>query len=101
MRAIHLHDIDLAARVLVGLSGEAERREAMARMLAEADLADRYRKRTHRLWHCRQDGSLAAAARETGPVAPLSHCDREYLRALIVVAEEVERFRARREPPLR
>lgn len=67
MRAVHLTDLDIAARVLAG-QGCAARDRLARRMIAFARLADLYRKRTgkpHPRWGA---GALQDAARRLGPV---------------------------------
>lgn len=86
MRPVLHGDVVAAARALLPLP-EAERPAAMARLLAEADAADRYRRRmgrVHRLWG---NGSLMAAAMAR-PLPPEPFlADPDYLRCLIVVLE--------------
>ncbi|NDV00841.1 hypothetical protein [Pseudoroseicyclus tamaricis] len=60
MRPVTITDLDLAARALLAAPPEA-RPALAATMLAEADIADRYRKRLGRL-HAYGGGSLTHAA---------------------------------------
>lgn len=91
MRPVLIGDVLAAARVLRDLPEEARGVE-LARLLAEADLADRIRKRTGRAHPRYGNGSLMAAAlaRQPGPEAFLS--DPEMLDA---VGRVVAALRAR------
>jgi hypothetical protein len=84
MQAVHLTDLDIAARVLAGRA--CETRDKLARrMIAFAHLADRYRKRTgkaHPRWGA---GALQDAARRLGPVTDADARSEDYRSALATI----------------
>lgn len=95
MRALAPADISAAARVLLRLP-EAVRAEAMARMVGEAEAADRYRKRlgrAHPLWG---NGTLEAVARARPMAVPRALSDGEYLSCLGVVFDALIARRGQR-----
>jgi len=93
MRPILPGDLDAAARCL--MAAGASRRPAMAaNLVARADLADRFRKRTGRLHPCHGDGSLMAVARLAGAGAAIWRCDADYCRCLALVLDALEDRRA-------
>lgn len=86
MRALAPADISAAARALLRLP-ESARVEAMARMVREAEAADRYRKRlgsAHPLWG---NGTLEAVARARPMAPPQSLGEPDYLSCLGVVLD--------------
>jgi hypothetical protein len=94
MRHLAPSDLTAAARALLPLA-PPERPRAMARMIAEAEAADRYRKRAgraHALWG---NGTLEAAARgrEIAPQPSLS--DTDYLSCLAEVLDALVAHRRR------
>ena len=77
MRPPHLMDLDRAARAILD-HAPAKRAGALARILASADIADRYRKRTGRTHPVHGDGTLWAATQRpnrppSGQVPPGYH----------------------------
>ena len=85
MRPVTHTDLDAVARALIAAGAGRERR--LAQILAEADIADRYRKRL-RKWHrAFGDGTLAAAARGHAMVPPRRCSDRDYMACLAMVLE--------------
>ncbi|MGD9917900.1 MAG: hypothetical protein AB7U46_07760 [Paenirhodobacter sp.] len=93
MRAISHGDLILAARAVRGLP-VARRPELLARMLEEAHVADRYRKRLGRAHPRWGNGSLMARAMAE-PLAPEGWPDAEALEALAQVIAAVRLWRAR------
>ncbi|MDH3262591.1 MAG: hypothetical protein OEM24_01180 [Paracoccaceae bacterium] len=86
MRALAPVDISVAARALLCFPGAA-RELAIARMVKEAEAADRYRKRLgrgHPLWG---NGTLEAAARNRPLATPKSLSDCDYLSCLALVLD--------------
>lgn len=84
MRPIHLTDLDLAARVLLGCDSE-DRASAACRIVAGARLADLYRKRMrqcHQVWG---DGTLVGAALAVGVPVPPHRCDGAYRHAMVTL----------------
>lgn len=84
MRPLAPSDLTAAARALLALP-EAARAAAAARMVAEAEAADRYRRRTgrwHPLWG---DGTLESAARARPLAPPAVWGDRRHLACLALV----------------
>lgn len=84
MREVLPGDLSAAARALLPLP-EAARRAAAKRMIAEADIADRYRKRTGRAHALYGNGSLMAAALRRHPPAEPFLSDPGYLDCLATV----------------
>jgi serine O-acetyltransferase len=97
MRPILPGDLDAATRVVLRLP-PALRPVVIDRLLAEAELADRYRQRTGRLHPLHGNGSLSAAAGRW-PQAPLpAALSIAAARALIAVLEGWLRWRGARDP---
>jgi len=86
MRPVTYGDLDHCAQALLAAppGGRAAR---MAAIIAAAETADRYRKRTGRLWRGQGDGSLTAAARAMGARPGPARLDAAYCAALAVAAE--------------
>lgn len=85
MRPVTYTDLEAVARALIAAGPMRERR--LDQILAEADIADRYRKRLGR-WHRPfGDGSLAAAARGHAMVQPRGCADRAFLECLSLVLD--------------
>jgi len=95
MRPVLHGDVVAAARVLLGVP-RAERRRVMRQMLQQASFADQYYKRLKRGHPTWGNGSLMAAAgtREMAPEPFLD--DPTYCRCLVVVFEELIRWRSER-----
>lgn len=85
MRPVLVGDMLAAARVLMALPREA-RDGAMAELLAEAELADRFRKRCGRAHPRFGNGSLMAAALVRAPGPEPFPADPPFLDALSRVA---------------
>lgn len=94
MRPILPADLDLAARVLLNLP-KVERRAVIARLIGQADIADRYRKRLGRAHPLYGSGSLMAAALRHRHDAPARHCDDDYCACLAEVLDALAVYRAR------
>ncbi len=86
MRQVLHGDVVAAARVLLAERPEA-RAGAFARLLAEADLADRWRRATGRAHPLHGDGSLMAAALAHRPRPEPFLSEADYLECLRVVIE--------------
>jgi hypothetical protein len=84
MREVLSGDVTVAARALLPCPAAA-RRPLMRRMIAEADLADRYRKRIGRGHRLYGNGSLMAAALARDPPPEPYLSDAEYLDCLATV----------------
>lgn len=94
MRELLQGDVAAAARVLLALP-EAARAPALKRMLAEAEIADRYRRHVGRAHWLYGDGSLRAAAmRHAMPAEPLLS-DPDYLDCLARVIAALSERRSR------
>jgi hypothetical protein len=88
MRHIAPSDLSAAARALLALP-EPARTAAAARLVAETEAADRYRKRfgrSHPLWG---NGTLEGAARGRPLAEPRSLSDTEYLSCLAAVIDAI------------
>ncbi len=86
MRPLAPADLTVAARALIALP-EAARAQTARRLVAEAEAADRYRRRTgrwHPLWG---DGTLEAAARSRPLAPPPAWGERAHLSCLALVLE--------------
>ena len=94
MRPILPPDLDLLARVLLPLPAES-RAGAISQILAAADLADRYRKRTGRLHLLHGDGSVLSQALQQGTPAAAFACDPAYCTALAAVLAGIADWRNR------
>ena len=96
MRAVRQDDLAAAARALLAVD-EADWADLSDRILAESDLADRYRKRLRRLWPGGLDGTImsAALAHPHGP--PLARLGRREARAMIAMLAALERWRDARD----
>ncbi|MCX7645466.1 MAG: hypothetical protein N2Z62_09265 [Rhodobacteraceae bacterium] len=92
MRALAHPDLATAARALLALP-EARRAAEAARMLVEAEAADRYRKRVGRSHPVWGNGTLEGAARSRTLVEPRPLSDREYLSTLALVLDAILRHR--------
>jgi hypothetical protein len=86
MRQVLHGDVTAAARLLRAAPA-AERAAAFARLVAEAELADRWRRRTGRAHPDYGDGTLMAAALAHRPGPEPFLTDAEYLDCLRVVIE--------------
>lgn len=95
MRQLLHGDVTAAARVLLRLPPE-QRAGALAEMIAAADLAHRWRKRTGRALPGRGDGSLAAAAAFHDPAPEPFLSDPDHLECLRLVIEGLIARRAHR-----
>ena len=82
MRAIHLTDLDIATRVLMGLPA-GQQAEAARDIVAGARLADRFRKRLRRRHPVWGDGTLAQAALAVRGPAASPRCDARYRAAMV------------------
>lgn len=96
MRPILPADLDLAARVLM-TAPIADRRVVMARLIAQADIADRYRKRLRKAHPLFGSGSLMAAALRHDHSAPARQCDDHYCACLADVLCALAAYRRRHE----
>ncbi|MBE0414643.1 hypothetical protein [Yoonia sp.] len=94
MRAVQLADIECAMRHLLQVP-PAQRRAAMADLLARADSADRYRKRLRRRHPDFGDGTLMAAAMGQGVAPRPAACDAQVLACLDIVITVLRARKAR------
>jgi len=92
MRPILPTDLDIAARVLMTIP-KIERRAFVARLIAQADVADRYRKRLGRAHPHYGSGSLMAAALRHDHQAPTRHCNDLYCACLAEVLCGIAEYR--------
>ena len=84
MRPVHICDLDAGVRALLVVPPAAQPARAR-QIVADADTADRYRKRTGRLWRDYGPGTLAGAAARWGRSAAPAFCDARYRAALAVL----------------
>lgn len=94
MRPLLPGDLDCAVAVVMAQPPEA-RAGVAARLLAQADLADRYRKRLGRAHPVYGTGSLMSAALGWSFPSNGRLYDSSYCSALIVVLSAVQEWRAR------
>lgn len=94
MRAILPGDLERCAIALLAMP-PVERPLVMGRILSDADLADRYRKRLGRVHPTLGDGSLTSAARRQGRSARPARCDPRFCACLSVVLDGIAAWRAR------
>lgn len=87
-------DLDHCVRTLLSVPPEA-RAWAMDTIIARADLADRYRKRTGRILRGAGDGSLMTAAWTISRQPPPPRCDAAYCAGLAVVVGALADWRSR------
>lgn len=84
MRSVHLTDLNIATRVLMAAK-ECHRQTLAQDIIANARIADKFRKKTgrnHVKWGA---GSLADACRHLSKARRLQDCDPLYLRCLATV----------------
>lgn len=84
MRPVHLADIEVAARVLLTLAPH-DRADQMAKLIANADVADRYRKRLGCPHPVFGTGTIMSAAASFRQAARPGQMDANTLDALVVV----------------
>ncbi|MCF7700338.1 hypothetical protein GLR48_13595 [Loktanella sp. M215] len=84
MRPVGLSDLDDAVRAVLAVR-VADRAATAVRLVGQACVADRYRKRLGRRHPAWGDGTLSAAARAGPMVAASGWCDRDYRAALAVM----------------
>ena len=94
MRPILPADLDLAARVLMS-APIADRRAVIAQLIAQADIADRYRKKLGKAHPLFGGGSLMAAALRHDHGAPARQCDDHYCACLAEVLSALAAHRRR------
>lgn len=82
MRPVHITDLDRVVRAVLPLSG-IERSDRLRDIVASADAADRYRKRTGRPHAFYGNGSLGGAVSEA--VCLINYCNADYRACLIEV----------------
>ncbi|WP_170432105.1 DUF7742 family protein [Ruegeria arenilitoris] len=95
MRPILHGDVSSAARVLLTVP-QAQRERLCARMIAEAELADRHVAATGRLHPVYGNGALMAAARSRPLADEPSFSDTEYCRCFETVLRHLIRFQLNR-----
>jgi len=93
MRAIGLSDLDLAARALMCVPASQQRAVA-ARLLEDADVCDRWRRRFGTIHPSGGTGSLYAQA-ALGAVTSVSTVGPDYIAAFQVVLQAVSDWRTR------
>ena len=86
MRAVHLSDLNMAARALLA-APERRRRNLVRLLIQNACLADTYRKKTGRTHPQYGDGSLCAVCLPMARAAMPDRCDPRYLACLGIVIE--------------
>ena len=86
MRAVHLSDLNMAARALLA-APERRRRNLVRLLIQNACLADTYRKKTGKVHPQYGDGSLCAACQPMTKAAMPDRCDPDYLECLGIVIE--------------
>mgnify|MGYP003630823097 CR=1 FL=1 len=86
MRAVHLSDLNLAARALLAVPDNG-RRELLKYLIQYAHLADKFRKKTGRAHPQFGDGSLGAICQPAAMAAMPDRCDPRYLECLGIVIE--------------
>lgn len=84
MRPVHIADLDMVTRALLALPCH-DRRAAAARIVARADVADRYRKRTGQAHPTFGSGTLASAIPRKVDAAQPARCDAIYFDALAAI----------------
>lgn len=88
MRAIHLSDLNLAARTLLAVPDQA-RVGTMQCLVNAARVADKFRKRTGRAHIVYGNGSLGSACQHREKVKMPDRCDVEYLECLGIAIEQI------------
>lgn len=86
MRAVHLSDLNIAARTLLAVP-EAIRADMIKEVLSQAQVADKYRKRTGRSHAQFGNGSLSAACQHRIKSRRPDRCDPNYLECLEIVIQ--------------
>lgn len=94
MRPVLPDDLDRCARALMPLPPDA-RPARMDAVIAAADIADRFRKRTGRMHPALGDGSLGVVAWRAGLAVRPNQCDGLYCACLAVVLHSLARWRSR------
>ncbi len=94
MRLLGAADLFAAARALLA-APEPLRAGLMARMIHEAEAADRYRRRIGRVHPLWGNGTLEAAARGHAPGPSRALHDNDHLACLALVLEALVAHRAR------
>lgn len=84
MRAVHLTDLNIAARTLLALAPD-QRAGAIARLLICAHIADKYRKKTGRAHALYGNGTLGAACQSHPKRRMPDRCDPAYLECFRIV----------------
>lgn len=95
MRPVLHGDVSSAARVLLTVP-QAQRERLCARMISEAELADRHVAATGRLHPVYGNGALMAAARSRSLADEPSFSDTEYCRCFETVLRHLIRFQLNR-----
>lgn len=94
MRRVGLSDLDAAVRALLD-KPESQWAAIAEQIVADADLADRWRKRRGTLAPRGGNGSLYGAAQGQGPVTGPRWCDAAYCAALGEVLRALGAYRRR------
>lgn len=84
MRAVHLSDLNMAARTLI-CARVPDRAVMLASLLEQAHVADKYRKRTGRAHPQFGNGTLSDACQQHPRASMPDRCDPQYLGCLAVV----------------
>lgn len=84
MRAVHLSDLNLAARTLMLVRAQ-DRSARIAQILDQAHTADKFRKRIGRAHFPYGNGTLAAACQPYPKHTMPNHCDQNYLASMDAV----------------
>lgn len=88
MRAVHLSDLNLAARTLLAVPDQA-RVGTMQCLVNAARVADKYRKRTGRAHIVYGDGTLGSACQHREKVNMPDRCDKKYLDCMRIAIEQI------------
>jgi hypothetical protein len=88
-------DLDLLTRFLMAHPSQ-DRTALTFGLLDQADIADRYRKRTGRRHPVHGDGSVHTLALAGGRVAPAVFCDSGYLDCMATLLAAIKVWRTRR-----
>lgn len=94
MRPLMSADLDSAVAVVLALPPQ-DRAVVAQRLLVEADLADRYRKRLGRAHPVYGTGSLLSAASGRPALPQRPYCDAAYCAGLAIVLVAIQGWRER------
>ena len=84
MRAVHLSDLNLAARTLLAVP-VMQRRDTIRDIFKAAHIADKYRKRTGRPHTWFGNGTISGACQRRAKAHSPDRCDPDYLACMGIV----------------